>query len=171
MPGHQSASRQPVPPKPMNTTHLANSQIESRPLPQPDGASPQPVQTARAAPKPYTPPKSYVASRQPKSLGTMPVNGSSAPKLKSGTTVSTYKVQPGDSLWIIAKRNGTSVKALREANNMDGSKIRLGQTLIIPGGSASGPVQVAAVAPATMNDAETPSRLPESRRPADPHRP
>ena len=167
--GQRTARNQPVPPKPTTGGHAgsqyaANSQIESRPLPQPSGANPQPMQTARAAtgPKPYTPPK-YEASGQPKPIGTLPVNATASPDLKSGSTVSTYKVQPGDSLWIIAKRNGTTVKALRKTNNLDGNNIRLGQTIIIPNGAKTAPVQVAAVEPSTMNDAAAPSRLPVSR--------
>ncbi len=171
--GRQTANNQPVPPRPTTGGYASNSHIESRPLPQPSGANAQATQAARAntgysapaatGPKPYTPPKTYVASGQPKPLGTMPVSASAAPKLKSGSTVSTYKVQPGDSLWIIAKRNGTSVKALRETNNLKGNNIRLGQTLIIPNGAAKAPVQVAAVTPSTMSDATVPSRLPASR--------
>ncbi len=168
--GQETARNQPVPPRATTGGHAgssqyaANSQIESRPLPQPSGSNAQPTQTARAAagPKPYTPPK-YQASGQPKPIGTLPVSASAAPDLKSGSTVSTYKVQPGDSLWIIAKRNGTTVKALRKTNNLDGNNIRLGQTIIIPNGAKATPVQVAAVTPPTMNDAAAPSRLPVSR--------
>ena len=166
--GRETARSQPVPPRPTTGGYASNRQIESRPLPQPSGSKTQPIQTARAdgvapGPKPYTPPKSYVASGEPKPIGTLPVSASAAPKLNSGSTVSTYKVQPGDSLWLIAKRNGTTVKALRQTNNLNGNNIRLGQTLIIPNGAKKAPVQVAAVTPSTMNDAVVPSRLPVSR--------
>lgn len=171
--GQQSASRQPVPPRPTTGAYANNSQIDRRPLAQPSGSNAQTVQTARAnpvssvpaaaGPKPYTPPKSYVASGKPMPLGTMPVSAAGAPGLQSGSTVSTYKVKPGDSLWLIAQRNDTSVKALRAANNIDGNNIRLGQTLIIPGGSEPQDVRVAAVSSATINDAAQPARIPAGR--------
>ena len=44
----------------------------------------------------------------------------------------TYKVISGDSLWKIAHLNKTSVKALRQANDLKSDKLKIGQTLIIP---------------------------------------
>ena len=44
----------------------------------------------------------------------------------------TYTVKSGDSLERIAKRNGTTVKALQRANGIKGSRIRPGQKLTIP---------------------------------------
>ncbi|HEU0014378.1 MAG TPA: DUF5715 family protein, partial [Longimicrobium sp.] len=46
---------------------------------------------------------------------------------------STYRVRQGDSLWTIARRHGTSVSRLKAANDMQSSRIRPGQVLIIPG--------------------------------------
>jgi len=46
---------------------------------------------------------------------------------------STYRVAPGDTLFSIAQRFGTSTEVIREAARMKGSDIRLGQELIIPG--------------------------------------
>lgn len=43
-----------------------------------------------------------------------------------------YVVQPGDSLSKIASRHGTTVSALREANNLSGDKILVGQKLVVP---------------------------------------
>jgi cell wall-associated NlpC family hydrolase len=59
--------------------------------------------------KPVTPPESMLASRQ------------------------TYVVRKGDSLFKIARENQTTPKALRAANGLKGSKIKAGQTLVIPG--------------------------------------
>ncbi len=51
-----------------------------------------------------------------------------------------YKVKKNESLWLIARREGVSVKALQEANNMrDNEVLKEGRELIIPakqGGSA-----------------------------------
>lgn len=44
----------------------------------------------------------------------------------------TYTIKSGDSLERIAKRNGTTVKALQRANGIKGSRIRPGQKLTIP---------------------------------------
>lgn len=45
----------------------------------------------------------------------------------------TYQVQPGDSVWAIAQRTGTSVRAIVDANGLDAKAfIRAGQMLTIP---------------------------------------
>ncbi len=52
-----------------------------------------------------------------------------APSLPEGTVV--YEVRPGDSLYAIAKEHKTTVKAIREINDLNTSKIRPGQKLTI----------------------------------------
>lgn len=53
-------------------------------------------------------------------------------------SASTYEVEKGDSLWVIAKRNNVSLDALLAANNLTkNSVIRPGQQLVIPGASTS----------------------------------
>ena len=42
-------------------------------------------------------------------------------------------VTPGDSLWAIAQRNGTTVEALMSANHLLAAKIKPGDTLTVPG--------------------------------------
>ena len=49
----------------------------------------------------------------------------------------TYVVQAGDMLSKIAVKMGTTVSALREANNLTNDKILVGQKLVIPGGKAA----------------------------------
>ena len=44
----------------------------------------------------------------------------------------TYKVVPGDTLSVIAVRNGVSLDELRRANQLNGDRIRVGQVLLIP---------------------------------------
>ena len=46
----------------------------------------------------------------------------------------TYKVVSGDTLSVIAVRNGVSLQSLRQANNINGDSIRVGQVLKIPAG-------------------------------------
>lgn len=51
---------------------------------------------------------------------------------------STYTVGHGDSLWSVAKKHHVSVSELARANNLKtSSSLRLGQKLIIPGGTVS----------------------------------
>lgn len=50
-----------------------------------------------------------------------------------------YTIKKGDSLGIIAARNGTSVTALKQANNLKSSRIRAGRSLLIP--TAKRPLQ------------------------------
>lgn len=44
-----------------------------------------------------------------------------------------YTVKSGDSLWSISKKFGVSVSELKEANNLSGNLLSIGQNLIIPG--------------------------------------
>ncbi|WP_167854947.1 lytic transglycosylase domain-containing protein [Mangrovimicrobium sediminis] len=45
----------------------------------------------------------------------------------------THRIAPGDSLWTIARRYGTTVARLKALNGMRGNNIRAGRTLILPG--------------------------------------
>jgi len=44
-----------------------------------------------------------------------------------------YRVQPGDTLYALARRYRTTVDAIRRANGLGGDLIRVGQVLAIPG--------------------------------------
>lgn len=54
-----------------------------------------------------------------------------------GESASSYTVKSGDTLGAIAKRNGTSVRAIKSANNLSSDTIIVGQTLLIPSGSGA----------------------------------
>lgn len=48
----------------------------------------------------------------------------------------THKVRAGESLWTIAHKHGVTVSAIKNANDLRGSRIQPGQVLTIPGGRA-----------------------------------
>lgn len=74
------------------------------------------------------------------------LNGLRSSKIKIGQTLKVsssgsskavllnqhYSVASGDSLWSISKRFGVSVSALKRANNLRSSRLRVGQKLVIP---------------------------------------
>jgi membrane-bound lytic murein transglycosylase D len=45
-----------------------------------------------------------------------------------------HRVEPGESLWGIARRYGVSTEEIRKANGLEGDRVRIGETLVIPGG-------------------------------------
>lgn len=57
----------------------------------------------------------------------------------------TYSVVSGDTLGGIARRQGTTVSALRAVNNLSGDALRVGQKLVIPGNAT--PLAASAGAP------------------------
>jgi len=66
-----------------------------------------------------------------------------------GDTGAAYTVVAGDSLWKIANKNGTTVAALKQANNLTSDSLKVGQKLTLPGKSTG--VAAAAPAPATAS--------------------
>jgi len=91
------------------------------------------------------------AERKPVKVAAAPVapvakspTGNTAPTAAAG---SSYTVKAGDSLSRIASRTGVPVNALKRANGLTNSTIRVGQTLTIPSSSSAGldKVQTASV--------------------------
>ena len=62
---------------------------------------------------------------------------SSSTSSSNGSSSSKYKVRSGDTLGSIAQRHGVRLASIKSANNISGSKIRVGQTLTIPGSNGS----------------------------------
>jgi murein DD-endopeptidase MepM/ murein hydrolase activator NlpD len=115
-PGNNTAVvRQDLPP-PQNQQYAAAEprQIQAAPLPpaQPAYQAPRPVQTQPVRMQP-------VASRPP------------APPANR-----TVRVQKGDTLYKIAKRNDVTIEQIRSASNLKKSKLSIGQELTIPGRGA-----------------------------------
>ena len=57
----------------------------------------------------------------------------SLPKLGPIKTEGNYRVKSGDTLGALARRFGTSVAAIQQANHLKGHHLRIGQELAIPG--------------------------------------
>jgi len=57
------------------------------------------------------------------------------------TREKTYTVVSGDTLYSIADRNGTTVDAIKQANNLNSNVLSIGQTLTIPSGGSTVPTQ------------------------------
>ncbi len=60
--------------------------------------------------------------------------GENVPSPGPGADTIAYTVQAGDSLWKIARRYGTTVQAIKQANGLIGDTILVGQVLRIPVG-------------------------------------
>nr|WP_294645163.1 peptidoglycan DD-metalloendopeptidase family protein [uncultured Aureimonas sp.] len=111
-----AVSRSSLPPPPASSYGNAPMAPSSYP-------APAPVQSAAAAP-----------------IGQAQVAQSSmsrAAPVASGVRSASVKVEPGDSLLGIARRSGVSVAELRAANGLSSDNIRIGQTLMLPGGAAA----------------------------------
>jgi LysM repeat protein len=49
-------------------------------------------------------------------------------------TGKTYVMRPGDTLWSVASKHGTSINSLRSANHLTDDHVGIGETLLIPTG-------------------------------------
>lgn len=77
----------------------------------------------------------------------------SAPAATASGASGTYVVQQGDSLYVIARKTGSSVEALKAANGLkDAGLIRVGQTLTVP---APGATIAAATPPPALDRTST----------------
>jgi LysM repeat protein len=100
-------------------------------------AKPTPTAQPTATPQPTAVPTSTTVPT--------PTN-TPTPTLVPTPTVTIYVVQPGDVLGTIAKKYGTTVEAIVEANGItDPDFIRQGQELVIP--APAGPTPGATAAP------------------------
>ena len=66
---------------------------------------------------------------------------SSQPSITNTTNSFEYRVHPGDSLWLLSQRFGTSVDAIRTLNNLRSDALNVGQMLRIPATATTYTVQ------------------------------
>ena len=100
---------------------------------------------------------------------TLPAGGgvsadTTAPTVGGDTGGATYTVKSGDTLTKIAKKNGTTVKAIEAANGLSTTKIKVGQKLKIP--SKGEAAAAAPAAPAPVVDTTPAPALPPVSAPA-----
>jgi 5'-nucleotidase / UDP-sugar diphosphatase len=107
------------------------------PLP-PENTAAAPAPTTEAAPAPLSQPSPSVPAAQntlllqPSPVAMVPKTASpvASPKKTAGGTV--YLVKSGDTLTRIAKAHGTTIAALKSANNLASDRINVGEKLKIP---------------------------------------
>jgi murein DD-endopeptidase MepM/ murein hydrolase activator NlpD len=118
-------------------------------------AQPYTPQTTPAAYSPATPgPKPQKAAYMPPA----PPQQSNLAKVRAvshSATDETYKVEQGDTPRIIAQKTGLSEKALIERNNLEPTRLKIGQVLYLPKGGKA-PAKTPAVA-ATNESKPAPS--------------
>jgi LysM repeat protein len=73
--------------------------------------------------------------------GTTVTTGTGGPSIPDPTIVSpgatSYVIKKGDNLTRIASSHGVSIQALRTTNGLSDDTLRIGQTLVIPGGGST----------------------------------
>ena len=108
---------------------------------------------------------------------TIPAGGKTSadaatPSVAAGgdTAGATYTVKSGDTLTKIAKKNGTTAKAIQAANGLTTTKIKVGQKLKIPSkAEAAAPAAPAPVVDTTPAPALPPITAPAAPAPAPAH--
>ena len=73
--------------------------------------------------------------------------------------VRTHRVARGQTLSVLARRYGTSVRSLQRANRLRGTRIRIGQVLKIPSGSRAQPSRAAVARTHRVRRGQTLSQL------------
>lgn len=104
------------------------------------------------------PGKGGAAPTATKPAATQIPSGPTATTAPSTGSGGTYTVQPGDNLFRIALKFGTTVAAIKAANGLTSDTIRVGQVLIIPGRGGAAPTATkpaATQAPGTSPTATT----------------
>ncbi|WP_188822195.1 LysM peptidoglycan-binding domain-containing M23 family metallopeptidase [Brucella endophytica] len=82
-----------------------------------------------------------------------------------------YMVQSGDSLYGISQKTGASVEEIKKANGLANGAIRVGQSLVIPGGAAPAATTQVAAAQPKLDQVKTGSTPPPAGPQAQPQQP
>jgi LysM repeat protein len=108
----------------------SNDRPPAQSTPLPPARPSQPARTSQAtrSTQPARPAATTAAAAKPKPQAKPRPQA----KPKPAPQPTRYTVKKGDSLYVIAKRHGTTVAALQRANRISGSLIRPGQRLVIP---------------------------------------
>ena len=98
-----------------------------------------PSPTKKPTPSPTTPPTPTAPPPTPTASPTATVAPTAAPTQapKAGAKYATYKVRPGDTLFSIAVRYGTTVAEIMRVNGLKSYTIYVGQNLKVPVGYVS----------------------------------
>lgn len=121
----------------------------SQPQPSYGSSASQPTQVASAG---------QVRGTPPHNLGQMSSSSVSGSTTGSAKKNGSYIVQSGDTLYSVSRKTGASVESLKSANGLTNGAIRVGQSLIVPGGHTT---EVASAA--TTSKTTTPSQ-PETKQ-------
>lgn len=129
----------PLPPSELTDNYrVAGRQYDAPPSPPPFAD--------RTTPPPETPENYRVVGRQYKSRPPAPAFAEPPPPSAAGpnapfrqpapeTAGGAIDVQPGETLYSIARRHGVSVAAIKDANGLSSDAVRPGQRLVMPAGT------------------------------------
>jgi len=95
-----------------------------------------------ATPLPPTPTPALTIAPDLTATPTLPLGTTATPTPQTLTEPITYTVQPGDTLYSLARRYNTSVQAIMQANGMMNTFLRAGSVIWIPASGAlpAGPI-------------------------------
>ncbi len=140
-PARQLANTAPVRQQVASVQPMGN--VQAPPLAAPAGTLKTPDgREARMPTKPATPGQASAntAAILPQAPQVKDRNGAATTTANNTTPPShsgSYTVQGGDTLHAIARKTGTNVEAIKQANNMKEGTVRVGQSLVIPASSSS----------------------------------
>jgi murein DD-endopeptidase MepM/ murein hydrolase activator NlpD len=138
----------PLPPAndPPPTQGLAGNNYNNTATPPPSG--PQGDPTYRVVGRQYkTPPANQNAAQPAPQFAALPkqqppYQPAYQPQQQPAPNAGTVEVQPGETLYGVSRRTGTSVTALKDANGLTGDSVRPGQRLVLPA-DAQDPASIA----------------------------
>ena len=90
----------------------------------------------------------YSSSGQPRYYGTPPGTKPPAPPPIAQASGPRIKVQSGDTLSSLSQRYGVSIDSIQTANNLSDARLRVGQTLVMPGAKVAAAPTPASAEPA-----------------------